>query len=152
MDFSSSQGASFFDSPEEILKDERTWQEDCSIDSPHSDSINPLRPASSKGESEPPYQAEQVPTMRFLSFSTEKSYVMVKAFMEDFNKTASCQDYNVVIKRGNKKDKNSDSRKVKLDYTKGGEYKENVGEVGEVGQGGRQRKRQSTGCPFKAYA
>ena len=72
--------------------------------------------------------------------------------MEDVNETASRQGYNVVMKRGYKKDKNGDLRKVKLSCTKRGEYKENVGEVGEVGQERRQRRRQHTGCPFKAYA
>ncbi len=127
-------------------------QEDGSIDSPHSDSMSPLRPASSEGESEPPDLAEQVPTMRLLPPATEKSYVTVKALMDDVNKTASRQGYNVVMKGGNEKDKKGDLRQVKLGCTKGGEYKENVEEVGEVGQGRRQRRRQHTGCPFKAYA
>ena len=152
MDFSSSQEAEFFDAPEEILEDKKARQEDGSIDSPHSDSMSPFRPASSEGESEPPDPAEQVLTMRFFPPSTEKSYVTVKILMEDVNKTASRQCYNVVMKRGNKKDKNGDLRKVKLGCTKRGEYKKNVEEVEEVGQGGRQRKRQRTGCPFKAYA
>ena len=38
-----------------------------------------------------------------------------------------------MMQRENKKDKNGDLRKVKLDCTKGGEYKENVEEVGEFG-------------------
>ncbi len=151
MDFSSSQEAEFSDTPEEILEDERAGQKDSSIDSPHSDSISLFRPAFSEGESEAPDAAEQVLTMRPLLHSTEKSYVTMKALMEDVNKTASCQSYNFVMKEENEKDKNGDLHKVKLGCTKGGEYKENVGEVGEVGQGRRQRKRQRTGCPFKAY-
>ena len=152
MDFSSSLEAEFFDAPEEILEDKSAGQEDGSVDSPHSDSMSLFRPASSEGESEPPDLAEQVPTMRLLPPFTEKSYVTVKALMEDVNKTASRQGYNVVMKGGNKKDKNGDLRKVKLGCTKGGEYKENVGEVGEVGQGERQRRRKRTDCPFKTYA
>ncbi len=152
MDFSSSQEAEFFDASEEILEDERAEQEDGSIDSPHSDSMSLFRPTSSEGESKPPDPAEQVPTMQPLPSSTEKSYVTVKTLMEDVNKTASRNGYNVVMKGGNKKDKNGNLRKVKLGCTKGGEYKENVGEVGEVGQGGPQRRQQRTGCPFKAYA
>ncbi len=152
MDFSSSLKAEFFDAPEEILEDKRAGQEDGSVDSPHFDSISLFRPASSEGESEPPDLAEQVLTIRLLQPSTEKSYVTVKAFMDDVNKTASCQGYNFVMKRGNKNNKNGDWRKVKLGCTKRKEYKENVEEVGEVGQGRQQRKRQRTGCPFKAYA
>ncbi len=120
MDFSSSQEAEFFDSPEEILEDKRAEQEDGSIDSPHSDSMSPFRPTSSEGESEPHDQAEQVPTMRLLPPSTEKSYITVKALMEDVNKTASRQGYNVVMKGGNTKDKNGNLRKIKLCCTKGG--------------------------------
>ncbi len=152
MDFSLSQKAEFFDAPEEILEDEKKGQEDGSIDSPHSDSMSLFRPVFSEGKSEPSNTAEQVPTMRLLPTSTNKSYVTVKALMEDVNKTLSRQGYNVVMKRGNKKDKNGDLRKVKLGCTTGGEYKENVGEVEEVGQGRRQRRRQNTGCLFKAYA
>ncbi len=48
MDFSSSQGAEFFYAPEEILEDEKAGQEDDSIDSPHSDSMSPFKPASSE--------------------------------------------------------------------------------------------------------
>ncbi len=51
--------------------------------------------------------------------------------MEDVNKTASHQGYNVLMKREDKKDKNGDLRKMKLGCTKGGEYKEDVEEVGE---------------------
>ncbi len=72
--------------------------------------------------------------------------------MDDVNKTASCQGYHFVMKGKNKKDKNGNLRKVKLGCTKGERYKENVGEIREVRQGGRQKKRQRTGCPFKAYA
>ncbi len=71
MDFSSSKEAEFFDTPKEILENERAGQEDGSIDSPHSDSISPFRTASSEEESEPPDPAEQVPTMRLLPLSTE---------------------------------------------------------------------------------
>ncbi len=151
MDFSSSQEAEFFDALKEILEDKMAEQEDDSIDSPHSHSMGPFRPASSKGESEPSNPVEQAPKMRLLPPSTKKSYVTMKAFMEDVNKTASRQGYNVVMKGGNKKDKNGDLRKVKLGCTKGEEYKKNVGEVEEVRQGGRQRRRQYTGCSFKAY-
>ncbi len=56
------------------------------------------------------------------------------------------------MKGGNKKDKKGDLRKVKLGCTKGGEYKENVWEVGEVELGRRQKRRQRTDCPFNAYA
>lgn len=122
------------------------------IDFPHSDFMSPFRPASSEGVLEPPNPAEQVPTMRLLPPSTEKSYVKVKVLMDDVNKTASRQGYNVVMKGGNKKDKNGNLRKVKLGCIKEGEYKENVREVGEVRQGGQQRRQQRTGCPFKAYA
>ncbi len=149
MDFSSSQEAEFFDSPEEILE-EKARQEDSGIDTTHSDSMSLFRPASSKEESEPPNPADQVPTMRLFPPSTENSHFPVKALMEDINKTASRQVYNIVMKRGNKKDKNGDLRKVKLGCTKGGEYKENLEEVRKVGQERRQRKRQRTGCPFKA--
>ncbi len=152
MDFSSSQEAEIFDAPEEILEDERARQEDGRIDSLHFDSISPFRQASSERESEPPDPAEQVPTIRLLPPLTKNSYVTLKTLMEDINKTASRQGYNVVMKRGNKKDKNGDLHKVKLGCTKGGKYKENVQEVGEVRQGERQRKQQRTGCPFKAYA
>ena len=152
MDFSSSQEAEFFDAPEEILEDEKAGQEDGRINFLHSDFMSPFRPASSEKESEPPDPAEQVSTIRLLPLSIEKSYVTVKALIEDVNKTASCQGYNVVMKGRNKKDKNGDLRKVKLGCTKRGEYKENVKEVGEVGQERRQRRRQRTGCPFKAYA
>ena len=151
MDFSSSYKAEFFDVPEEILEDERAGQEDSSIDCLYSDSISPFRPASSEGESEPTDPAEQVPTIRLLLPSTEKSYVTLKALMEYIDKTASCQGFNVVMKRENKKDKNGDLRKVKLGCTKGGEYKENVREVGEVGQGRQQRRRKHAGCLFKPY-
>ena len=151
MDFSSSYKAELFDSPEEILEDKRAGQEDGSIDCPDSDSMSPFRPASSEGESKPPDPAEQVPTIRLLLPSTEKSYVTLKALMEDVDKTASCQGFNVLMKRGNKKDKNGDLRKVKLGCTKGGEYKENLREVGEVGQGRRQRRQQHTGCLFEPY-
>ncbi len=152
MDFSSSQEAEFFDALEEILEDESEGQEDGSIDSPHSDFMSPFRPASSEGEWELPDPAEQVPTMRLLPPSTEKSYITMKTLMEDINKTASRKGYNVVMKGGYKKDKNGNLRKVKLGCTKGREYKENVGEVGEVGQRGRQRRQQRTGYIFKAYA
>ncbi len=152
MDFSSSQEAEFFDAPEEILEDEKERQEDGSHDSLHCDSMSLFRPTSSEGESEPPDLAEQVPTMQLFPPSTNKSYVTVKTLMDDVNKTASRQGYNFVIKGGNKKDKNGDLRKVKLGCTKRGEYKKNVGKVEEVGQRGRQRRRQRTGCPFKAYA
>ncbi len=81
MDFSLSQKAEFFDAPEKILEDERARQEDGSIDSPHSDSTRLFRPASPKGESGPPDPAEQVPTIRLLPSSTEKSYVTVKTLM-----------------------------------------------------------------------
>ncbi len=57
MDFSSSQKAEFFHAPEEILEDEKAKQEDGSIDSPHSDSISPFRPAFSEGELERPNPA-----------------------------------------------------------------------------------------------
>ncbi len=95
--------------------------------------------ASSEGESEPPDLAEQVPTMRLFPSSSEKSYVTVKAFIEEVRKTASRQGNNVVIKGGNKKEKNGDLREVKLGCTKEGKYKEYVREVGEVRQGGRQK-------------
>ncbi len=152
MDFSSSQEAECFDAPEEILEDERARQEDGSIDSSDFDSMSLFKPASSEGESEPPDPTEQVPTMQLLPPSTEKLYVTVKTLMENVNKTASRQGYNVVMKGGNKKDKKGDLRKVKLSCTKGGKYKENIGEVGEVRQEGRQRRRQCTGFSFKAYA
>ncbi len=90
--------------------------------------------------------------MRLGPLSTEKSYVSVKALMEDVNKTASRQSYKVLMKEGNKKDKNDDLCKVRLDCTKGGEYRENVEEAGEVSQERQQRRQQRTGCPFKAYA
>ncbi len=111
-----------------------------------------FRPAFLERELEPPDPVELVPTMRHLPPSTEKSYVTVKALMEDVNKTASRQGYNVVMKGDNKKDKNGDLHKVKLVCTKGGENKENVGEVGEVRQERQQRRRQRKGCHFKAYA
>ncbi len=152
MDFSSSQEAEFFDAPEEILEDEKARQADDSIDSPYSDSMSPFRPASSEGQSKAPDPAEQVSIMRLLPPSNEKSCVTVNALIEDVNKTASRQGYNIVMKGENKKDKNSNFRKVKLSCTKGGEYKKNVGEVREVGQGGRKRRPQRPGCPFKAYA
>ena len=97
-----------------------------------------FRPASSEEESEPPNPAEQVPTMRLLSPSTKKSYITMKTLIEDVNKTASCQSCNIVMKRENKKDENSDLHNVKLSCTKGGEYIENVGEVEEV----EQRRRR----------
>ncbi len=152
MDFSSSQEVEFFDALEEILEVERARQKDGSIDSLYSDSMSLFRPASSEGESKPPDPAEEIPTMRLLSPSTEKSYVTVKALMEDVNKTTSRKGYNIVMEGGNRKDKNGDLRKLKLGCTKGGEYKENAGKVGEVGQERRQRRRQRMGCPFKAYA
>ncbi len=152
MDFSLSWEAEFFDAPEEILEDERAEQEDGSNDSPYSDSMSPFRPASSEEESEPSDLAEQVPTIRLFPLFIEKSYFMMKALMEDVNKAANCQGYNVVIKGGNKKDKNGNLRKVKQGCTKGGEYQENVGEIEKVEQEWRQRRRQRTSCPFKAYS
>ena len=91
--------------------------------------MSPFRPTSSGEESEPPHGAKQVRTMRLLSPFNEKSHVTVKALIEDVNETTSRQGYNVVIKWGNKKDKNEDLCKVKLGCTKGGEYKENKREV-----------------------
>ena len=73
--------------------------------------------------------------MQLLPRSTEKMYFTVKALMEDVNKTVIGQGYNVVMKGGNKKDKNGNLHKVKLGCTKGGEYKENVREVRKVEQG-----------------
>lgn len=105
MDFSSSQDTEFFYAPEEILEGERSGQGEGRIESPHSDTMSPFRPASSGGESEPPHPGEQVPTMRLLPPSTEKSYVAVKALIEEVNKTASRQGYNVMMKWGNRKDK-----------------------------------------------
>ncbi len=52
MYFSSSQEAEFFDTPKEILENEKAGQEDGSIDSPHSDSMSTFRPVSSEEESE----------------------------------------------------------------------------------------------------
>lgn len=132
MDFFSSQETEFFDTPEEIVEDRGQEQDDINIDSPHSDSISPFRRVSSQGASETPDQVEQILIMQLFPPSSEKSYVTVKALMEDVNKTASRQGYNVVMKGRNRKDKNGDLRKVKLGCTKGGEYKENVGEIGEV--------------------
>ena len=69
--------------------------------------------------------------------------------IEDANKTASRQGYNIVRDGGDRKEKDGNLRKLRLKCTKGGGYK-HEGERTE--QGGRQRRRQRTNCLWKAYA
>ena len=90
MDFFLSQEAEFFDTTEKILEDEKAGQGEGSIDSPHSDSMSPFRPAFSEGELGPLDPAKQLSTIRLLPTSTKKLYVTVKALMEDVNKITSC--------------------------------------------------------------
>ncbi len=49
--------------------------------------MSPSRPASSEEELESRDPAEQIPKMRLLPPSTEKSYFIVKQLIEDVNNT-----------------------------------------------------------------
>ena len=71
-----------------------------------------------------PKLPEQLPYMRLLPSTTDKFYPTFNALIEDVNKTTSWQGYNVVKRRGNKKDKNRDLRKVRLGCSKRKVYKD----------------------------
>lgn len=91
----------------------------------------------------------QLPHMQLLPSSTEKSYISLNALIEDVNKTAVRQEYNVVKKGGNRKDKNGDFRRICLRCGKGGSYKE---DRTRMGHGTCKRRKQRTDCPWKTYA
>lgn len=59
----------------------------------------------------------------FLSF-TKKLYISLSILIRNLNKIIVCQKYYLVEKRKNKKEKNSDLRKICLKCSRKGCYKE----------------------------
>ncbi len=86
--------------------------------------------------------------MQLLPPPADQFYPTINALLADVNKTASRQGYNVVRRGGDKKDKDGNLRKTRLKCSKGGVYKDE----GRAKEGGRERRRQRTDCPWKAYA
>lgn len=153
MEFPSSQPTEFFDAPESQsagapLRTEES-DPDQNQDMRQSDSESLYDHGSSPLRSPMLPPIDQLPHMQLPPPSTEKSYVSLSALIEDVNKTAVRQGYHVVKKRGNRKDKNGDLRRIYLRYSKGGSYKE---EGTRIDHGTRERRRQRTDCPWKAYA
>lgn len=56
--------------------------------------------------------------MELLSSSTKKSYIFLSIFIKNVNKTTICQEYNIVKKNKNKKDKNGNIRRICLRSSK----------------------------------
>lgn len=82
--------------------------------------------------------------MQLLLPSTEKLYISLNALIKNVNKTAIYQKYNVVKKRGNKKDKNREFRKIHLKYSKKRLYKE---QRTRIKHRICEKRRQCTNCP-----
>ncbi len=153
MEFPSSQPTEFFDAPEsqpaEAPFGTRESEPDQNQDMRQSDSESLYRHKSSAPQSPNLPPTGQLPHMQLLPPSTENSYVSLSALIEDIDKTAVRQGYNVIKKGGNRKDKNGDLRRICLSCSKGGSYKE---DETRIEHGTRERKRQRTDCPWKAYA
>lgn len=113
--------------------------------------IGSFRPASSTGEVSQNHLIRLNMNPLYDSFyhSPKIPMLPLKALIEDLKKTAGRQAYHVVMKGGNKKDKNGDLRKVKLGCTKGGLYKEKRG-----GSWTRRTTKKETtyGLPFQGLA
>lgn len=140
MEFSSSQSTEYFDAPEQP-DENRGFGSSASISPTRSEDANRL-------ESVSPTPRNQLPFMRLLPPPTDQSYPTIDALLADVNKTSFRQGYHVVRRGGDKKDKDGNLRKSRLNCSKGGGYKDE----GRAKQGGRARRRQRTDCPWKAYA
>ncbi len=108
MEIPSSQPTEFFDALEIQPAGTPVGLEELELDQNQdmrqSDSESLYRHESSPLRSPTLPPTDQLPHMQLLPPSTEKSYVSLSALIEDINKTAVRQGYNVVKKGGNKKE------------------------------------------------
>lgn len=62
--------------------------------------------------------------MQLFSLLTNQFYPIINIYLPDVNKILSWQKYNVIRRRGDKKDKNRNLCKTQLEYSKENVYKD----------------------------
>lgn len=82
--------------------------------------------------------------MKLFLIFIKKLYISLTIFIKDINKIAVYQKYYIVKKRGNRKDKNSDLRKIYLKDSQRGFYKD---KRIYIQYGTCEKKKQQTKCP-----
>ena len=117
------------------------------LPSQNEDEYSPFRePTISRSPSRSPTPSTP-PPMTLAPPSTRKEYATAEGLLENINKEAGLQGYELA-RRGYKKDKRGELRKIWLGCDRGKSYKPTVNED--------DRKRQQTSraceCPWKGYA